>query len=173
MRWEERQDQKGDCCKGDWGGENIKKDNRETGWQEVSENEKNQRGEEGKWIVSSKSLQAHLGASVPAAESITAVTEGPPYSRLCCNDKRIWRPQRPIQSNNYWFTVTVSSSKSDSATNQHFHLRVLPQDLRHTRRNTSPEAPLSHVGYGMCVQYRAIWVHLYVCSSVSVFGELE
>lgn len=41
-RWEEREDQKEDCCKWikNWGRENIKKDNWKTEWQEGSENEK-------------------------------------------------------------------------------------------------------------------------------------
>lgn len=107
----------------------------------------NQRGEERKLIISSslyKPISEPQSLRQCVLKNITAVTEGPLYSMLCCNYKRIWRPQRAIQSNNYCFTVEVSSSKPVLATNHHFHL-LLPSP--NMSRNKSLWAPLSHVKY--------------------------
>lgn len=111
----------------------------------------NRRGEERKLIISSslyKPISDPQSLRQGVLKNITAVTEGPLYSMSCCNYKRIWRPHRAIQSNNYCFTLEVSSSKPVLATNHHFHL-LLPNP--NIRMNKSQKAALSHVKQGMHV----------------------
>lgn len=85
----------------------------------------NQRREERKLIIISslyKPISEPQSQRQHVLKNITAVTKGPLYRKLCRNYKRIWRPQRAKQSNNYCFTVRVSSSKLKLATNHTFIL---------------------------------------------------
>lgn len=105
----------------------------------------------GKWWKRETIISSSLYKSISEPQSlwqwvlknITAVTEGLPYNALCCNYKRIWRPLRAIQSNNYCFAVEVSSSKpvhkSPLSSPAALHCPAL------TRGGTSLRRPFCHM----------------------------